>query len=85
MNFCYELYRLETRRALARHEGRRLHILEVRRHELKVERLPERGRCRMRYYLSLIHISAMWAISTMNRQPASLAISEMRAKSMVRA
>ena len=50
MNFCYELYRLETRRALVRHEGRRLHILEVRQHELKVELLPERGRCRMRYY-----------------------------------
>ena len=50
MNFHWELRKGSIRWKLRTWAGQRVRVVEVQRHELRVERLPERGRCRIRYY-----------------------------------
>ena len=49
MNFHWELRKGSIRWKLRTWAGQRVRVVEVQRHELRVERLPERGRCRIRY------------------------------------
>lgn len=58
MNFHWELRKGSIRWKLRTWAGQRVRVVEVQRHELRVERLPERGRCRIRYYPPLAACSS---------------------------